>query len=730
MLCKVRLLTRRLTIVLAFWVGVSLLPGNISGRQDVVLAQTSTHVSQTVAPETHLALIPIPREMHVGLDIPLNRGISISTTGNEADDALCAEDFVDTLKQRGIKAQLGKKGNVRVVLLRQETKKAMEVLKHAQMNFDAKMHDEGYVLIADGATVYDIAATGAGMYYGAQTMKQLIVGRGDGAVLHGITVRDWPAMKYRGLDDDLSRGPVPTLTFQKHQVRILSEYKVNIYSPYFENTLQYTSAPLAAPPSGAMTRADVEELVRYAKQYHVTIVPEQEAFGHLHHTLMFDTYSQLAETPHGNVLAPGQAGSLQLIDQWFTEIAKMFPGPFLHIGADETVDLGKGQTKDRVTQQGLGAVYIDFLNQIYKQLAPLHKRLLFWGDIAMNSPELVKTLPKDMIAIAWEYNPHPEGYDKWILPYANAGMETWVAPGVNNWRRVYPDFNAGLDNIQRFISDGQKLGSTGELNTVWNDMGEGLFNMDWYGVLYGAAAGWQPGTSSIPEFQNSYGQIFHGDTTGKINQAQVELMAAQAILNSVDLAAVSDHLFWIDPWSATGQRISAKLLPVVPAMRLHVEKAIVLIDQARSSETLREQNALDAMVMGAQRMDFIGYKFEAAQEIANEYTRAYLEQNDPVGKHDVGHELGIITGANGQCQDLRDGYGLTRDLYRRAWLQENRPYWLDNVTAQYDLAMQLWIERGNRFADVTSQYYQTHELPKPEEVGLPSLPNVTPTGKA
>ena len=40
----------------------------------------------------------------------------------------------------------------------------------------------------------------------------------------------------------------------------------------------------------------------------MTIVPEQEAFGHLHHTLTFDTYSQLAETPHGSVLAPGPAG--------------------------------------------------------------------------------------------------------------------------------------------------------------------------------------------------------------------------------------------------------------------------------------------------------------------------------------------------------------------------------------------------------------------------------------
>ena len=60
-------------------------------------------------------------------------------------------------------------------------------------------------------------------------------------------------------------------------------------------------------------------------------------------------------------------------------------------------------------------------------------------------------------------------------------METWVAPGVNNWNRVFPDNDYALRNIQRFVSDGQAAHSTGLLNTVWNDDGEGLFSEDWYG---------------------------------------------------------------------------------------------------------------------------------------------------------------------------------------------------------------------------------------------------------
>ncbi len=693
-------------------------------------AQSMRTAAPVTTPALNWALIPMPREIQERAPLSLSHGVGVSTPSREPQDTFAVKDLIAALKERGIHAQEGHRGRVNIILLRQDTNMAERVLARAHVTFNAAMHDQGYVLLTEGNRCYDIAATSAGLYYGAQTIKQLVVpggpGRNSQPILRGVLIRDWPAMKYRGQDDDLSRGPVPTLAFQEHQLKVLSEYKVNVYSPYFENTLAYPKNPLAAPPGGAMTPSDVAKLVRYARRYHVTIIPEQEAFGHLNHVLTFDIYSQLAETPHGSVLAPVQPGSLQLIQQWFTQIASMFPGPFIHIGADETFDLGRGQTKTLVQKEGLDAVYIDFLKQIHQALAPLHKRILFWGDIAMHSPQLVKTLPKDMIAVPWVYSPQPQGYRKWIAPYVDAGMETWVAPGISNWRRVYPDFNVGFSNIQRFVADGQRFGATGELNTVWNDFGEGLFNLDWYGALYGAAAGWQSGPADIPQFENSFGQVFHGDTTGKINLAQQKLMAAQRALETVGLAADTDHMFWVDPWSPEGQQISAKFLPVVYTVRTDAEQAIILIDEARTEGNLREPQALDAVEMAARRLDFLGYKFEAAQQIAEEYNRAYWEQKDPTGKEDVGYELGSISGVDGQCQNIRDGYGLIRQLYRQAWLNENRPYWLDNVMAHYALAQQFWIERGDQFAALQHQWYQTHTLPTPEDVGLPLLPGTVP----
>jgi len=657
------------------------------------------------------ALIPEPRDFQSRENLPLAHGVSVSSPSKDTDDAFAVEDLLASLKERGI-ARSAK--GVRIYLLRDTSLLGKRALADEKLSLDQPMLDEGYVLFTAKTGIYIVAHSAVGIFYGAQTAKQLVTGSGDSAVFQGCLIRDWPAMRYRGVHDDLSRGPVPTLEFQKKQIRTFAAYKLNVYSPYFENTLQYASTPLTALPGGSMSTADAEALVEYAKPYHVTIVPEQEAFGHLHHVLTSQEYAHLAEVPNGSVLAPGEAGSLQIIQQWFTELAAIFPGPFLHIGADETFELGQGKTADEVKQRGLGAVYIDFLTKIHTELAPLHRRLMFWGDVAMNDPALVPNLPKDMIAVAWHYEPE-ENFDKWLDPYTKAGMETWVAPGVNNWSRVYPNNNLALKNIQGFVAAGQKAGSTGMLNTIWNDDGEGLFAEDWYGILFGAAAGWQPGASDIAEFQKHYGSVFHGDPTGDLDQAQIALMQAHQALDKTGVEDAKDSLFWLDPWSAEGQRTSAKIKPALEEVRLDAERALTLIAQARKAGNLREPEAVDAMELGARRMDFLAFKFQTAGDIAEAYQKVYQEQNDAEARK---HVSGRMWNLAGRALDMRDGYGYTRDLFREAWLKENRPFWLDNVTAEYDAAMQLWIARAEKLKAARQQWGATHTLAAPESLGL------------
>ncbi len=733
----------------------------LPARLALILALTAVQAGA----QTPLHLIPMPREISAKGDQPLPGGVQIVCSGCDAEDTFAANDLRQTLAERGI-ATTG--SGLRLVLQR--------LAAHPDPNFIAAMLGEGYTIAYTPGTLTLTGATAEGVFYAAQTAKQLIeVDPSGHGTLHAANIRDWPSLRYRGLSDDLSRGPVDTLAFQRKLIRTLAAYKNNVYSPYFEHTQQYTSNPLPAPPGGSVSAADARELVAYAKPFHVTVIPDQEAFGHLHHSLAYEGYADVAETPHGAVLAPGQPRSLDIIKAEFGELAELYPGPFLHIGADETVDLGLGRTKSAVDAGGLAPVYLDFVERIDTALQPLHRKLLFWGDIAQDAPPLLRTAPpafkKDTVAVAWWYDPRKAGYAKYITPFTEAGFELWIAPGISNWSRMYPNWNYAFDNIGNFTREGKAAGATGQLNTIWHDDGESLASNNWFGILYGADAAWTGGSARPADFQASYGSLFHGDATGKLNAAQAEIMAAHDLLkNTAKVGDGSDGLFWLDPWSKDGQVTAAKLRPYLHELRLHAEKAMQLIAEARAAypasrssapsdpgaptagapssrpapagvkvgsatesptaiyalpsnpTTLREPDAIDALELGARRIDFMGLKFQVADEMAQSYAAAQLDAASPDKKTraNVARELSDIRGVNGRLEDITDGYSLCRDLYEQLWYRTNRAYALRPVLEHYDYTVGLWWTRIDALRSAQRQWESSKTLPSATQLGIPA----------
>ncbi len=224
-----------------------------------------------------MKLIPMPREVRAAATMALASGLRVVCSGCGAEDQFAAADLQQTLVERGVAA--GPASGAEIELVR---------ASGLPTGFDEAMRAEGYTITPTARGLVVTGVTAEGLFYGAQTVKQMVSVVNGRAQLEQATIRDWPAMRYRGLDDDLSRGPVVTLEFQKKMIRTLAAYKVNLYSPYFEQTMQYAGNPVPAAPNGSMSAADARALVEYARPYHVTIVPEQESFGHLRHTLVWE----------------------------------------------------------------------------------------------------------------------------------------------------------------------------------------------------------------------------------------------------------------------------------------------------------------------------------------------------------------------------------------------------------------------------------------------------------
>jgi hexosaminidase len=107
------------------------------------------------------------------------------------------------------------------------------------------------------------------------------------------------------------------------------------------------------------------------------------------------------------------------------------------------------------------------------------------------------------------------------------------------------------------------------------------------------------------------------------------LIAIYQTLQQLKMKELTDELFWMDPWSTEGQAVATELRPLLPGLRLHAERAITLLAQARATAGLEETDAVDALELGGRRLDFIGQKFETADTIAALYKQAYGWQQDP-----------------------------------------------------------------------------------------------------
>ena len=649
-------------------------------------------------------LVPKPRSLKAAQgELKLASPVAIAVASSE--DRGSAETLAEELKTtHGLKVAMGADKAV-IRIARAGTPEIDREI--ARLGLDRKALDnrEGYVIGVSPAGALVAGKTAAGVFYGVQTLRQLVA---PGGRIPAVAISDWPALRHRGLSVDISRGPILTEEQMKALIRAAAEYKLNMLSFYMEHVFRYKHAPLVAPDGGDITPELARRLSVYARNLHIDLVPQQQTFAHLHHMLKFERYADMAEVPYGSVITPESEETYGWIKNTAAQLAESFPSRFLHIGSDETWELGEGRAKPRADKIGVGDVYVQHMQRDADMLRPLKRKLMFWGDIALRHGELIPKLPKDLVAMTWVYNPKDD-FSSYIAPFRDAGFEFFVCPGLNNWNRIYPNVSDALVNINNFVRDGKKMGAAGMFNTHWADDGEALFNVNWYAILFSAAAAWQPGDVDTPEFDRSFDWTFYRNTDATFANVVHKLDKIHGVLRSAGVGDAGDRLFWFDPFSESGAALTAKLRPAASEVRRLAEDALVDLE-TQAAKARRNQRSLLFLKLSAKRLDYLGMKVQFSSRIGELYREAQSGQ--------PGSTLSRINSTNGFLQDLRDYANECRALYREAWLAENRPYWLDNVLVRYDAEALYWVQKSRQFSEIAQQYAQSKKLPEPEKFGL------------
>ncbi|MDH7602062.1 MAG: family 20 glycosylhydrolase [Armatimonadota bacterium] len=386
---------------------------------------------------------------------------------------------------------------------------------------------EGYTLVvkpgANGC-IQITAAAPAGIYYGICTLMQLI--RCRGTELPALSIHDWPDFPERGVMLDVSRDKVPTLETLMQLIDMLSEWKINQFQLYTEHTFEYIGHEVVWKKASPITGADILTLDSYCRERFIELVPNQNSFGHMERWLRHKEYRELAEVPSAPFsLCPEDPRSLKLISDLYSQLLPHFSSQYFNVGCDETHDLGKGRSKQACEKLGVGRVYLDFLLKLHGIVTEHGRRMLFWGDIIKNHPELIPELPKDVIALEWGY-----GADYAFKPncekHAAAGIEFWVCPGTSTWNSFVGRAHNAIHNPVRAAKEGLETGATGLLNTDWGDNGHHQFlPVSFLGYMVGAACSWNAGAdnTNVDRLSEALNAFAFQDSAGVMGRVAYDL---------------------------------------------------------------------------------------------------------------------------------------------------------------------------------------------------------------
>ncbi len=533
---------------------------------------------------------------------------------------------------------------------------------------------ESYLLDINEQAIHIYALDTVGIFYGIQTLKQLILAAPKPQKLPCLQLYDYPDMAIRAWQDDVSRGPIPTMAMLKQQIREMSAFKLNYFTLYIEHVFQLEKHPGIAPADG-FTKIEIEHLTQYAKQYHVKLIGNYQSFGHMEETLKHPDYAHLGDNEH--IISPALEASYEFLDDVYREIVPVFDGQYFNINCDETFGLGEGKSKAMVDSLGIEGVYLYHINRLNGLLKQYDKKILMWGDIVTSYPHIIKALPQDITVMAWAYH-KADNFDNVILPIQKTGLNFWVAPGINCWGNIFPDMETTKVNVYNFIRDGYKYGATGILNTSWDDDGMNFFQNNWHGLVWGAENSWNtPEVFADTKQSNAVRETRYKTFNTAFNRLFYGLLSDTLINDMLWFSNLHNHRV------RTVLKNSRFFEPIFPMHAEYVsqdkktQNQILLLEVQNFRDRLeslkpkvkRHVNTLAYLDFAAQQMAFILKKnllridLHEYIEKTSDINVAALKQKIAALSHEVSH---------------------LKHEYQRLWLAENRASWLEVNMQKYD----------------------------------------------
>jgi len=355
--------------------------------------------------------------------------------------------------------------------------------------YSDELGEEGYIFNVDETGIKIEANTTTGLFYGTQTLRQLLpVYIESQDVVSGITwnvafasITDYPLYSWRGLHLDVSRHFF-NVDFIKKYLDAMAMNKLNRFHWHLTDDqgwrIEIQSKPLLQTISawrtcngvvygGYYTQDEIADIVDYATERHIMIIPEIEIPGHTVEVLA--AYPELscatATAPYGgpfevrcasgitsDIFCAGKEETFDFLEDVLTEVAALFPGPYIHLGGDEALKTKWEQCPDcqaRIAEQGLAneeELQRWFMERVGTFLETQNKQWIGWSEITYGG------VPENATVMSWlgessAVTAAQQGHDAILSPYsvlyldAPNSNQPWEPPSIgyapNTLEKIY-----------------------------------------------------------------------------------------------------------------------------------------------------------------------------------------------------------------------------------------------------------------------------------------------------
>ncbi|MCF8306839.1 MAG: family 20 glycosylhydrolase [Ignavibacteriales bacterium] len=374
----------------------------------------------------------------------------------------------------------------------------------------AGIQSQAYMLEISGNGINVSASSPAGLYHGGITLIQALENN-PGTPIPECKIFDFPDMQYRGISDDISRGQVSTLENFKRIISFMARYKMNTYMPYIEDVLEFDMYPSIGKDRGALTKSEVKELVAFAREHFIDVIPVFQTLGHYENILSQPEFLKYAEFPGAASLNVSSEDTYVFLENLLKEVFEIFPSEYFHMGADESWDVGKGASAYRVEDEGLGFIHLKHYKRVLDICKKYNKKVMMYSDILLNHPEILPELPKDILIVDWHYRAS-EDYPS-AKTFNDNGFRYFVSPAVWNFLTTFPTNLLAIPNISYFVKAGIENNATGFINSNWGDYGAETFKeLVLFGYAFGAQASWNSQAAGPADFSVNYFNDFFGSS--------------------------------------------------------------------------------------------------------------------------------------------------------------------------------------------------------------------------